>query len=147
MLFSVPCCDSQQIFFRGSPSQHTQLSKLAIRNKLNLELVFCRIINMITLKPIRKITLKMLFSVPCCDSQQIFFVAHQANTLSYQTCNLKEVESGNCILQNHCIDNIKANPKDNSENALLYSFLRQSTDFSSWLSKLTHSAIKTFDSK
>ena len=74
MFFSVPCCDSRQIFFCGSPSQHTQLSKLAIRNKLNLELVFCRTINVITLKPIRKITLNMLFSVPCCDSQQIFFL-------------------------------------------------------------------------
>ena len=90
----------------------------------------------------------MLFSVPCCDSQQIFFswlskLTHSA----IKTCNLKEVESGNGILQNHCIDNFKANSKDNSENALLCSLLRQSTDFFSWLSKLTHSAIKTCNSK
>ena len=51
-------------------------------------------------------------------------------------------------LQNHCSHNAKANSKDNSENALLCSLLRQSTDlFFSWLSKVTHSAIKTFNSK
>ena len=49
-------------------------------------------------------------------------------------------ESGNGILQNHCIDNIKTISKDNSENALLCSLLRESTYFFSWLFKQTHSA-------
>ena len=62
-----------------------------------------------------------------------------------KTFNSKEVEFENGVLQNHCSHNAKANSKDNSENALLCSLLRQSTDlFFSWL---THSAIKTFNSK
>ena len=64
-----------------------------------------------------------------------------------KTCNSKEVESGNGILQNHCSHNAKANSKDNSENALLCSLLQQSTDFFSWLSKPTHSAFKTCNQK
>ena len=72
---SIPCCDIQHFFFlRGSPKLHTQLSKLFILNKLNLKVVFCRIITVI-IKPIGKMTQKMLFSVPCCDIQQFFFVA------------------------------------------------------------------------
>ena len=76
MLFSDPCCDSQQIFspfFLGSPSYQTQLSKLSIRSKVNLEMV--------------------------------------------------------SKLQNHCSHNAKANSKDNSENGLLCSLLRHSTHF------------------
>ena len=56
MDFSVPCCDIQHIFFFMAIQGNTQLSKLSIRNKLNLEMVFCRISVMITSKPIRKIT-------------------------------------------------------------------------------------------
>ena len=90
MLFSVRCCDSQHIFFRASPRQHTLLSKLSIRNKLNLKLVFCRIMVVMTQKLIRKINLKMLFSVPCCDSQQIFFSWLSKPTHSaFKTCNQK----------------------------------------------------------
>ena len=84
------CCLLRQstYFFCGSPSKHTQLSKLVIRNKLILEEVFCRIIVVI----------------------------------------------------------LEANSKENSEDALLRSLLQQSTDFFSWLSKQTHSAIKTCNS-
>ena len=67
-------------------------------------------------------------------------------TLPSSTEN-NSTESENGILQNHCIDNIKTISKDNSENALLCSLLRQSTYFFSWLSKQTHSAIKTCNSK
>ena len=96
-----------------------------------------RIIVVITSKPIRKITLIFVLF------RGFSKVTHSA----IKTLNSKEVESGNCILQNHCSHNAKANSKDNSENALLCSLLRQSTDFFSWLSKLTHSAIKTCNSK
>ena len=92
----------------------------------------------------------MDFSVPFCDIQQSFFswlskITHSA----IKTFNSKEVESGNGILQNHCSHNAKANSKDNSENALLCSLLRHSTDFFflSWHSKVKHSGIKTFNSK
>ena len=97
-------------FVRGSPKYHTQPSKLSIRKKLNLQMVFCRIIAVIMPKPIQKITLKMLFSVPCCDSQQIFFVALQGN------------------------DNIEANSKVYSENAVCCSLLWHSKVFFLWLS-------------
>ena len=110
-------------------------------------MVFCRIIVVIMPKPIRKITLKMLFSVPCCDSQQIFsfsWLTHSA----IKTFNSKEVESGNGILQNHCSHNAKANSKDDSENAhLLAATFNRFFFLFSWLSKVTHSGIKTFNSK
>ena len=51
-------------------------------------------------------------------------------------------------MQNHYSHNAKANSKDNSENAHL--FLAATFNiffFSSWLSKVTHSGIKTFNSK
>ena len=54
-----------------------------------------------------------------------FKVTHSA----IKTFNSTRVESGNGILQNHCSDNVKANSKDNSENALLCNLLRHSTDF------------------
>ena len=73
MRFSVLRCDIQLIFFRSSPKQHASLSKLLILNTLNLKMGFCRISAVIMPKPIRKITLKMVFSVPCCDIQQFFF--------------------------------------------------------------------------
>ena len=88
-------------------------------------MVFCRIIVEMMSKPIRKITLKMDFSVPCCDIQQIFVLWLSEVTHSdIKAFNSKEVESGNGILQNHCIDDFKANSKDNSENALLCTLLR-----------------------
>ena len=80
---------------------------------------------------IQKISLKMDFSVPCCDIQHIFvFVALLNNTLSYQNYQFEISWSWeNGILQHHCSHNAKANSKDNSENALLCSLLRQSADF------------------
>ena len=78
MDFSVPCCDIQHIFFFMAIQGNTQLSKLSIRNKLNLEMVFCRISVMITSKPIRKIT---------HSAYKIFktiFVCFQRNISSYQ---------------------------------------------------------------
>ena len=36
-------------------------------------MLFCTIIAVVMSNPIRKITLNMLCSVPCCDVQQIFF--------------------------------------------------------------------------
>ena len=68
-------------------------------------------------------------------------------TTSPSSTENNSTESENGILQNHCIDNIKTISKDSSENALLCCLLRQSTYFFSWLSKQTHSAIKTCNSK
>ena len=96
-----------------------------------------RIIVVITSKPIRD-------NSDFCFVSWLSKVTHSA----IKTFNSKEVESGNGILQNHCSHNAKANSKDNSENALLCSLLRQSTDlFFSWLSKVRHSGSKTFNSK
>ena len=73
-------------------------------------MVFFRIIAVIMPNPIQKITLKLDFSGPCCNIQQIFFsqlskVAH----FTIKFFNSKEVESGNGILKNHCSHNPKAN--------------------------------------
>ena len=73
MLCSVPCCEVEKIFFFGFPQEQVQLSKPSIRNKMVLKMVFCRIIGVIMLNLVQKITLKMLCSVPCCEVQQIFF--------------------------------------------------------------------------
>ena len=70
--FVVPCCDIQQIFFLISPNEHTQLSKLSIWKKLNLVMWFTRNIVVIMPKAIKKITVTMPYSVPCCDIQHIF---------------------------------------------------------------------------
>ena len=105
-------------------------------------------VDVIMLKPIWKITLKMLISVPCCITQHISFswlskLTHSA----IKTFNSKEVESGNGILQNHCNHNGKANLKENSENTLPFSLLWHSTDFFFWLSNVAHCTIKNFSSK
>ena len=73
MLFSVPYSKHSTHLF----SKLFKVTQSAI-NSFNLKEAdsgngICRIIAVIMLKPIRKITLKMIFSVPCCDSQQIFF--------------------------------------------------------------------------
>ena len=73
-----------------------------------------RIIVVTTLKPIQKITLIFV------NNSWLSKVIYSA----IKTLNLKEVESGNGILQNHCSHNAKTNLKDNSENALLCSLLK-----------------------
>ena len=72
----------------------------------------------------------MLFSTPCCHIQHIFLWISKVTHSATKTFNSKKVESGMGVLQNHCSNNIKANLKDNSENALLCSLLWHSTYFS-----------------
>ena len=119
-------------FFLMAIQGNTQLSKLSIRKKLNLEMVFCRIIAVIynTKANSKDNSENALLCSLLRQSTDLFFswlskVTHSA----IKTFNSKEVESGNGILQNHCSHNAKANSKDNSENALLCSLLRQSADF------------------
>ena len=91
LLCTIPCCAVQQIFcfclflfpatqfnrlfFSASPRGHVQISKLSIRNKLVLKMVFCTIIVVIMSNPIRRITLNLLCTVPCYAVQQMFFSA------------------------------------------------------------------------
>ena len=49
-----------------------------------MKVVLCTIFVVITLNLIRKITLNMLCSVPCCEVQQIFFLALHGKTLGYK---------------------------------------------------------------
>ena len=67
---TVPCYVIQQIFFCLSRG-HTQLSKLSIRNKVVLKMVFCTIIVVIMSNPIQRITLKFPCTVLCYVIQQI----------------------------------------------------------------------------
>jgi len=83
MLFSVLCCDSQHFFFRGSPTKHTQLSKLVIRNKLILKELFGRII-VVILEANSKENSEDVFSPFLASTVNI-----QANTLSYQNFQFK----------------------------------------------------------
>ena len=110
-------------------------------------MVFCRIIVVIMPNSIRKITLKMLFSVPFWNIQHFFFTAIQGNTITCLHFQFERCWIWKWYLHSHCSHNTKANSKYNSENDLLCSLLRHSTDFFLWLSKETHSAIKTFNSK
>ena len=89
----------------------------------------------------------MLFSVPCWNIQHIFFTAIQGNTITFLHFQFERSWIWKWYLQNHCSHNAKANSKYNSENDLLCSLLRHSTDFFLWHSKATHSAIKTFNLK
>jgi len=96
MLCFVPCCEVQQIFFSGSPWVGVGLSELWILKKSAMKMVIFTIIVVITSNLIRKITLNMLFSVPCCEVHQIFFfwlsiVMRSAIT----TLKLKEVSTVN----------------------------------------------------
>ena len=49
-----------------------------------MKVVLCTIIVVITSNLIRKITLNILCSVPCCEVQQIFFLALHGKALGYQ---------------------------------------------------------------
>ena len=84
MDFSVPCCDIQHIFFFMAIQGNTQLSKLSIRNKLNLEIVFCRIIAVLMPKPIRKMTLKRYSVFLAVTFNRFVFAVLQGSTLHYK---------------------------------------------------------------
>ena len=85
-----------------------------------MKLVICTIIVVITSNLIRKITLNMLCSVPCCEVQQFFFWLSMGRRSSiYQNFEFKEVSYGSVILYNHCGDNLEPNSKDISEYAVL----------------------------
>ena len=94
-----------------------------------MKVVLCTIIVVITSNLIRKITLNILCSVPCCEVQHFFFWLSMGRRWAIRTLNLKEVsyESGN--LHNHHCDNFEPNSKDNSEYVLICSLLRGSPDF------------------
>ena len=81
---SVPCCEAQQIFFPGFPCEGVRLSELGILKKSAMEVLFCTIIVVKTSNLIRKISLNMLCSVPCCEVQQIFALALHGKALGYQ---------------------------------------------------------------
>ena len=91
MLYSVPCCELQQIFFSGFPKEQIQLymSKPSIQNKLVLEMVFCRIIVAIISNLNRKITLNLLCSVPSARFNRFFFLASEGTRSASKTFNPK----------------------------------------------------------
>jgi len=68
-------------------------------------------------------------SVPCCEVQQIFFLALHGKTLVYKNLNFKQVSYESGTLHNYCSDNLEPNSKDNSEYSVLCSLLRGSTFF------------------
>ena len=95
-----------------------------------MKVVLCTIFVVITLNLIRKITLNMLCSVPCCEVQQVFFFwLSMGRRWAVRTLNSKEVSYESGTLHNHFSDNLELNSKDNSEYAVLCSLLRGSTDF------------------
>ena len=95
-----------------------------------MKVVLCTIIVVITSNLIRKITLNMLCSVPCCEVQQVFFFwLSMGRRWAIRTLNSKEVSYESGTLHNHCSDNLEPNSKDNSEYAVLCSLLRGSPDF------------------
>ena len=80
-----------------------------------MNVVLCTINLVITSNLIRKITLNMLCSVPCCEVQQIFFFwLSMGRRWAGRTLNFKEVSYKNGNLHNHCSDNHEPNSKDNS---------------------------------
>ena len=85
-----------------------------------MKVVLCTIIVVITSNLIRKISLNMLCSVPCCEVQQIFFFwLSMGRRSAIRTLKTKEVSYGSVILNNHCRDNLEPNSKDISEYAVL----------------------------
>ena len=62
-----------------------------------MKVVICTIILVITSNLIRKITLNMLFSVPCCEVHQIFFLFWLSMVMrsAITTLKLKEVSTVN----------------------------------------------------
>ena len=62
-----------------------------------MKVVLCTIIVVITSNLIRKITLNMLFSVPCCEVHQIFFLFWLSMVMrsAITTLKLKEVSTVN----------------------------------------------------
>ena len=55
-----------------------------------MKVVICTIIVVITSNLIRKITLNMLCSVPCCEVQQIFFSVSMGRRSAIRTLNLNK---------------------------------------------------------
>ena len=95
-----------------------------------MKVVLCTIIVVITLNLIRKISLNMLRSVPCCEVQQIVFSGSpMGRRWAITSLNFKEVSDESSNLHNHRSDNLEPNSKDNSEYAVLCSLLRGSPDF------------------
>ena len=112
-----------------------------------MNVVLCTIIIVITSNLIRKTTLNMLCSVPCCEVQHFFFWLSMRRRWAIRTLNLKEVSYESGTLHNHCSDNLEPNSKDNSEYAVLCFLLRGSTDFFFWLSMGRRSSIRTLNLK
>ena len=111
-----------------------------------MNVVLCTIIVVITSNLIRKITLNMLCSVPCCEVQQIVFPGSpMGRRWAIRSLNFKEVsyESGN--LHNHHCDNLEPNSKDNSEYSVLCSLLRGSNFFFLLLSMGRRWAFRTLN--
>ena len=126
----VPCCEVQQTDFSFSLSMGRRWSiRTWILNKSAMKVVLCTIIVVITSNLIRKITLNMRCSVPCCEVQHFFFWLSMGRRWAIRTLNLKEVSYKSGTLQNHCSDNVEPNSKDNSEYSVLCSLLRGSTFF------------------
>ena len=84
-----------------------------------MKVVICTIIVVITSNLIRKITLNMLCSVPCCEVQHFFFWLSMGRRWAIRTLNFKEVSYESGTLHNHCSDNLEPNSKDISEYAVL----------------------------
>ena len=121
MLCSVPCCEVRQVFFFWLSMGRRWAIRTLNSKKSAMKVVLCTIIAVITSNLIRKITLNMLCSVPCCEVQKVFFFWLSMGgrwAIRIQTLNSKEVSYESGTLHNHCSDNLKSNSKDNSEYAV-----------------------------
>ena len=94
-----------------------------------MKVVLCTIIVVITSNLIRKITLNILCSVPCCEVRFFFFLLSMGRRWALRTLNFNQVSYERTTLHNHYSDNLEPNSKDNSEYAVLCSLLRGSTFF------------------
>ena len=81
ILCSVPCCEVQQIFFFWLSMGRRWVRRTLNFKQVSYESGICTIIVVITSHLIRKITLNMLCSVPCCEVEQFFFLAVQLSQL------------------------------------------------------------------
>ena len=112
-------------------------------------MVFCRIIGVIMLNLVQKITLKMLCSVPCCEVQQIFFSGFPKEQVQLSKPSIRNklvLKMVFCRIIVVIISNLIRKITLN----LLCSvpcYEVQQIFFSFWTSKGTRSAVKNFNSK
>ena len=74
-----------------------------------MKVVLCTIIVVITSNLIRKITLNILCSVPCCEVQHFFFWLSMGRRWALRTLNFYQVSYERSTFHNHCSDNLEPN--------------------------------------